>query len=366
MSYSDAGQVAALRELGVDAILFGSDEWMLGSLTTIPRVAVFRGTHAEGSRVRRGVAYLVSLARLVRLVRRHRPDVIHWQYLELPGADLLAMIAIRALGVAQVYTAHELLPWTARPYSRVIMRAIYRVVDSVVVHRADQRLALIQRFSVAPVKVGVVGLGDYSGFADANLPQADARSRLGIPGGAPVALFFGAIRPSKGLEVLLAAWPDVHDAGPEAILVVAGKPYKGVKVTDLENAVRALGLGDRVRTEWRHVGPAETNDYYRAADVVVLPYHDIGTSGVLRYAYNSGRAVVATSVGEHPAHVVRGLTGELVPPGDPDALARALSKLLSDRDEAHRLGLHALEYATKEFAWSASAAQLLDEYRRLA
>jgi Glycosyltransferase Family 4 len=110
MAYSHASQIAALRDMGVDAVLLGSDDWMLGSLTTIPRVAVFQGTSGPARRIRRGFAYLASLARLLRLIRRHRPDVVHWQNLELPIADLGAMLAIRLMGVAEVYTVRDLLP----------------------------------------------------------------------------------------------------------------------------------------------------------------------------------------------------------------------------------------------------------------
>jgi glycosyltransferase involved in cell wall biosynthesis len=275
------------------------------------------------------------------------------------------MLAIRLLGVPQVYTAHELLPWTARPYHRAIFRALYAVVDQVVAHRADQREALIRHFGVPPRRISVIALGGYAEFVRPSLTQSDARTRLGIPAGARVALFFGAIRPSKGLDVLLAAWPAVSAIIPDALLLVVGKPYKGMRVEQLDETIRGSGLAGRVRTDFRQVEPTAANDYYRAADVVVLPYDEIGTSGVLRYAYGSARAVVATSVGEHSAHVVPGETGELVPPGDPEALAQALGTVLGDTSYARALGQNGLAYASRNFAWSDSAALLLGLYRTL-
>ena len=198
MAYSDVGQIVALQELGAQPLLIGSDSWMLDP-GIVARLAVFQGTHGDRSRVRKGVAYAGSLARLLNRIKRCRPDIVHWQYTELPIADVLTMVGIRLLGVAQVYTAHELLPWTARTHHRWLFTLLYAVVDAIIVHNGDQRAELIRRFRVAPWKVHLAPLGDYALFATPQLPQSQARARLGLSADPPVALFFGTIRPSKGL-----------------------------------------------------------------------------------------------------------------------------------------------------------------------
>lgn len=350
MAYSDVGQIVALRELGVRASLVGSDSWMLDP-AIVTRIVAFRGTSGAESRALRGARYFRSLAHLVRLARRVRPEVIHWQFTELPVADLLAMSAIRLLGIRQVYTAHELLPWSSRAYHRWLFTILYRLMDATVVHNADRRAELIHRFRVRPLRAHVAPLGDYRLFATPGLPQEQARARLGIPIELPVALFFGSIRPSKGLEVLLEAWARVAEKMPEAILLVAGKPNKGLDTSETTGLIERLGITQSVRTRFEQVSPRDSNNYYRAADIVVLPYHDIGTSGVLRYAYNSARPVIATAVGEHPSVVVPFRTGYLIPPGDPVALASALLESLSDRSALEVMGEAARDYASAQFDW---------------
>ena len=364
MAYSDVGQISALRQLGARSALVGSDSWMLDP-DIVPRITVFRGTSGSQSRIRKGVGYVAALARLVRLARRLRPAVIHWQFTELPVADVLAMLAIRFLGIPQVYTAHELLPWARRAHHRWLFSLLYALVDAIIVHNVDQRAEIILRFRVAPSKVRVAPLGDYRLFATPEFPQALARARIGIPEDPPVALFFGSIRPSKGLEVLLEAWAVVDKALPEAILLVVGKPYKGLDTRKISSLIEQLGIEKSVRTTFAQVNPADSNTYYRAADVVVLPYHDIGTSGVLRYAYNSARPVIATSVGEHPRIVVPGQTGHLVPPGDPTVLASVLLDALGDRAALRSMGGSARAYATANFDWFDSAMILLSIYEDL-
>lgn len=364
MAYSDVGQVQALRELGCRAVLLGSDSWMLAP-DLVPRVIAFRGTHGRVSKSVKGARYLRDLLGLVRRVVSARPDVVHWQFTELPVADIVAMTVIRLAGVRQVYTAHELLPWSTRRHHRWLFSLLYRVVDAVVVHSPEQRAALVGRFGTPPTKVHVAPLGDYASFATPGLPQAQARDALGLPHDDVIALFFGTIRPSKGLDILLHAWPAIASAVAGARLVIAGKPFKGLETSAIDALIRELGIEATVSTRFEQVDPLEANDYYRASDVVVLPYREIGTSGVLRYAYNSARPVVATAVGEHPSRIIEGETGWLVPPGDPESLAAALIEALADRPRLADRGEVARAYADRTMGWPAPARTLLGIYSNL-
>ena len=361
MAYSDVGQIDAMRELGASALLAGSDGWMLDP-AIIPRLTVFRGTHGDRSQLQKGAAYVVSLMRLLRRIRAARPDVVHWQYSELPLAEVMAMLAIRTMGVRQVYTAHELLPWTSRTHHRWLFGRMYALMDAMIVHNDHQRRELIRRFPVKPERVHLAPLGDYALFASPELPQADARARLGIPAEAPVALFFGTIRPAKGLEVLLRAWQEVASSVPDAILLVTGKLLRGVEKDEIEALIDELGIAHRLQTLFEQVDPEAANAYYRAADVVVLPYHSIGTSGVLRYAYNSARAVIATSVGEHAERVIEGETGYLVQPADPIGMADRLAMALADREKLESMGLSARAYADANLGWLDPSRRLLEVY----
>lgn len=364
MAYSDAGQIIALAALGQDVVLLGSDSWMLGEIG-VRRITIFRGTYGDRSRWRRGLAYVLSLARLIRRSAALRPLLVHWQYSELPIGDWLTMLVLRLRGVRQVYTAHELVPWSARRHHRWLFGRIYRTVDAIVVHNDDQYGQLTRSFQVASSKVRIAPLGDYSLFADLTLSQADARARLGLAADRPIALFFGAIRPAKGLEDLLRAWVTVVAAVPDAQLLVVGKPFKGMNPAAVVDLIEALGTGHSVTVRFQQVDPMATNLYYRATDVVVLPYRAIGTSGVLRYAYNSERPVVATLVGEHRTHVRVGETGHLVEPGNIEEIGAVLASSLSDRPLLHQMGRSARAYATDNFDWLDSARILRALYREL-
>jgi glycosyltransferase involved in cell wall biosynthesis len=278
-------------------------------------------------------------------------------------ADVLTMAAIRLLGIPQVYTAHELLPWTARRHHRWLFSRLYAVVDAIIVHSDSQRTEIIREFSVPPSKIRVANLGDYALFATPQLPQSEARARFDLPPEAPVALFFGTLRPSKGLEVLIDAWAVVTKRLPDAILVITGKPFKGLNTAKIVDRIERLGIENSIRSRFEQVDPEETNAYYRAADVIVLPYHQIGTSGVLRYAYNSARPVIATAIGEHTERVIPGQTGHLVPPHDPLALAEVLATSLNDRSKLSSMGKAAQQYAVANLSWAEPAREMLRTYQ---
>ena len=364
MVYTDLGQVLALEKAGAVALLVGSDRWMIDP-GPVHHLDLFRGTSGDGHRFRRGVAYVIASGRLMVAVAVGRPDLLHWQYTELPVVDLFTAFVIRALRVRQAYTAHELLPWSSRSYHRAVFRALYRLMDLIVVHDDARRTQLVERFHVADSRIRVVPLGGYGHVTTPNLLQSEARARLDLPPDVPVALFFGSIRESKGLEVLLGAWPRVRQRLPHARLLIAGRPFKRTNVDALLERLPLAPSELGITTEFRQVSPAVANDYYRAADVIVLPYHEIGTSGVLRYAFDSARTVVATSVGEHPDHVTPGVTGELVAPGNEVELADRLVAALEDRPRLERMGQAAAAYGAGRWRWEEIGRDLLAAYRVL-
>jgi glycosyltransferase involved in cell wall biosynthesis len=158
---------------------------------------------------------------------------------------------------------------------------------------------------------------------------------LGLPPGAPLALFFGHRRPYKGLPILLAAWHEVVGRVPQARLMVVG-PGRPL----------ASGHGSIIDRPG-FVAEEDVPVYLAAADAVVLPYLDTDDSAVAAAALAAGRPVVASAVGGLPEVVGEG--GLLVPPGDPQALAGALAGLMASPERTHALAMAA---ARRGRAWT--------------
>jgi D-inositol-3-phosphate glycosyltransferase len=176
-----------------------------------------------------------------------------------------------------------------------------------------------------------------------------ARATLGLAG--PVVLFFGLVRAYKGLDVLLQSVALARAQVP-LTLVVAGEFYQDRAPYDA--LVAALGLGDAVRIHDRYVPNEDVEAYFRAADLVVLPYTSATQSGIAQIALSFERPVVVTRVGGLPEAVREGETGFVVPPGDPQALAQVLVEFFTT-DAAARMA-PALRGAAGAFSWPAMAA----------
>ena len=174
--------------------------------------------------------------------------------------------------------------------------------------------------------------------------REDARRQLGIE--APhVALFFGHIRPFKGLDLVLRAWWDVR---PDVLLLVAGEAWWSA-----EQLYRKLATGlPNVRFEFRYITDAEVATYFAATDVVVAAYRQEAQSGVALTSFHFGRPVIASNVGGLP-EIVDDTNGMLVPPEDPAAVARAMNEFFTTRDRAameRRAAECARQYSWPEYA----------------
>ena len=170
-----------------------------------------------------------------------------------------------------------------------------------------------------------------------------------------VALFFGHVRPFKGLDVALEAWRQLNFP---VLLLVAGEIWWGEADEYREMAV---GLEDHVRFETRFIPDAEIADYFAVADVVLAPYRREAQSGVAMTAFHFGRPVIATRVGGLPEVVEHGVNGLLVEPVHPPSLAAAVDQFFSrcDRQAMEKAALRtAARYSWEEYA--AGVSELIE------
>jgi glycosyltransferase involved in cell wall biosynthesis len=230
----------------------------------------------------------------------------------------------------RVVVCHNVLPHERVPGATWLTRTTLRRADLIVTHAPQQADEL------AALGLGGIPLvrAFHPRFVAADLapvPSPEAaqaeRRRLGDPG--LLLLFFGAVRPYKGLDLALEALAQV-DASLDARLLVAGRFWE--RRDRYDALVSRLGLRDRVVIHDRYVSNEETALLLSAADGVVLPYRSATQSGVAQLAFAYGKPVVATRVGGLPAAVEHRRTGLLCPPDNAFALARALERLAAERE----------------------------------
>jgi glycosyltransferase involved in cell wall biosynthesis len=273
-------------------------------------------------------------------------DVVHFQWLALPALDAHLLPRGRPL----VITAHDVLPRERVAGSHAAQRRLLNRFDAVIVHSRAGRDRLIEEAGVDPARVHVIAHGAFAHLAA--LPEGPLPPEL--PASTkPVVLYFGLIRPYKGLDVLLEAWRGIEDAE----LWVVGRPRFDIA---------ALRADAPPNVHWveRYVSDLELAACFRRADLVVLPYREIEQSGVLATALAFAKPLLVSDVGGF-REVAQADAARLVPPGDPHALQGALRDLLTNPAAREGLSDAAAAFATTTAAWENVAAQTSALYASL-
>ncbi|MDY0341093.1 MAG: glycosyltransferase [Coriobacteriia bacterium] len=264
-----------------------------------------------------------------------------WTVFWAPCFGYLARAFHRA-GIEVVFLCHNVVEHEPTVWKIALTRMVLRSADRFVVHTHSDASLLEDLLPGA--KVAVCPHPVYESFPSPSctLPRRSATELL----------FFGFIRPYKGLPVLLDAMHLLGDL--DVALSIVGEPW--CDITPLVTSVRDKGLADRIEFVTRYVSAGEAADFFARADLVVLPYLSATGSGVVPLAYHYRKPVIVTTVGGLPDVVEDGVSGYLIPPDDPAAAASAVRRFVSEQPRDMTPGI-ALVSST--MTWSRLAAVVL-------
>jgi len=295
---------------------------------------------AGAPRRRRAVKLAEHVPDMLRYRRRAAAaDVRHFQWLPIERIDRHLLPAARP----RVLTMHNVIR------REVVDLRLASRMDAVIVHTRHGAELLGDRDNVHVIPHGA--FVHLTRQADERpLPAELAQVER------PVVLYFGVVRPYKGVDVLVEAMQQVEDAE----LWVVGRKL-GVSMERL----RRLAPPGRVRFVERYVSDAELPAFFRRAELVALPHRNVDVSGVLFAGLAFGKAMVMSDVGGFRELVAEQGAGVLVPPGDPDALAAAIGGLLADPGERRRLEQAAAAAASGPYSWDRIAEQTTAVYERV-
>jgi glycosyltransferase involved in cell wall biosynthesis len=318
---------------------------------------------------------LAYYARLIRYALAARPKIFHIQWnSNLKYLDrTLLMLYYKLLGKKIVLTAHDVnagrrdgWDWAL---NRLSLRTQYQLADHIFVHTVKMKNELLEDFGVRGKAVTVIPYGINNAVPNTDLTPAQAKQRLGIRSGDRTILFFGGLRPYKGVEHLVAAFQLIAQKHQGYRLIIAGERKNGSEryLSDIQEAIEGDGSRGRVVQKVEYVPDSEAELYFKAADVLVLPYNDIFQSGVLFLGYSFGLPVIATDVGSLREDVIEEKTGFVCRPRDPVDLARTIEKyfdssLFKNLDSRRQ---EVRDHANRTHSWDAIAEMTREVYLRL-
>jgi glycosyltransferase involved in cell wall biosynthesis len=373
------GLTKALVAKGVRVEVIGGEAVDSPELHTMPlvRFVNLRGNRrADASLARKVSRVLVYYAGLVRYALTARPKVFHvlWNNKFEYFDRTLLMLFYKLCGKKIAFTAHNVNKARRDEadslLNRLTLRIQYGLVDHIFVHTEMMKDELRGDFGVSEKAITVLIHPLNVAVPESSLTPAVAKTQLGIRSDERTILFFGAIAPYKGLDFLVTAFQRLVAKDTRYRLIIAGRPKEGECEgywADIQAAIsRTIDLS-RVIQDIKYVSDEKAELYFKAADVLALPYREIFQSGVLFLAYSYGLPIVAADVGSLRETIVEGKTGFLCRPRDPDDLRKALeeyfvSDLFKNLSEARE---RIREHARSRHSWAPVAQLTRDLYAQL-
>jgi glycosyltransferase involved in cell wall biosynthesis len=290
--------------------------------------------------------------RTARQMASPRPDIAiipWWVVFWAPQFIAISRYLRSVCSVPIVFFCHNVEEHESSPFKQLATKLVLRGGDAFLCQSEQEAATLRGWFSDRVVKKVFHPTYAPLGGPENGERESHGKSGRANPGGgdhAPRLLFFGFIRPYKGLDILLRAMPEIHSK-TGAKLRVVGESWKSTE-RYLE-LTRRLDIEDMVEFDFRYVANDELGDVFGPTDLVVLPYRSATGCGVLQLAFGFGKPVVATRVGGIGESVEAETNGILVEPDSPDDLAQGVIRALEPSCLA-RLGA-GVEATSSRFSW---------------
>ena len=371
------GLATALMARGIALDIVGSDEVdspdFHASATT--RFLNLRGDQGEATLFEKVGRISRYYARLLRYAAGAQAGIFHilWNNRFQTLDRTLLMLYYKMLGKKVVFTAHNVN--AARRDSkdsllnRITLRIQYRLADHIFVHTEKMKSELATDFGVPASKATVIPFGINNAVPHTELTPAAAKSCLGIRPEQKVLLFFGRIGPYKGLEYLVDAFEKLVSKDETYTLVIAGKEKGGAEeyLASIRARIQRDFRPGSVIEKIEFIPDEDTEIYFKAADVLILPYTEVFQSGVLFLGYSFGLPVVATDIGSMSEGIAEGSTGLLCKTKDAADLARVIGDYFASDMytslNARRGQIR--KYALSRNSWDVVSEMTVNVYTRL-
>jgi D-inositol-3-phosphate glycosyltransferase len=371
------GMAAALTSVGVHVDFIGSDDLSVPKLLDDPLVNFLnlrgdqRPDASPFSKARRVLNYYI---RLMSYAATAQPKLFHllWNNkFELFDRTLLVLY-YKMLGKKIILTVHNV---NARKrdsndssLNRLSLRLQYNFCHHIFVHTERMRTELVSDFRIPESKVSVIPFGINNTVPNTVLSAEEAKQQTGVSSGDKALLFFGNIAPYKGLEYLISAFSALLSKDRSYRLIIVGRPKESENYwKQIQQAIARSGIRDRIIQRIEYIPDELTELYFKAADVLILPYAHVFQSGVLFLGYSFGLPAIASDVGNLKEEIIEGETGFIFRPRDSSDLASKIHNYFNSELfrnlESRRPEIK--KYANERYSWNKVAEITTAAYSNL-
>jgi glycosyltransferase involved in cell wall biosynthesis len=311
------------------------------------------------------IEYPYSAFEAIFFAKRVNAKIAHIQ--SVNEIEVLFILLLKFFGFKIVYTTHNTLP-RHKNFGFInfrIFKYIYRLSDHLIIHTNRGKHELMQLFNITPQKISVIPHGNYDFFLPHDEHDHSKFNRLKYElSHFKTLLFFGAIRPNKGLDALIKILPLIVRQIPETKLIIAGE--LGENYDKYRALIRDYKMQDNIIEFLEYISNDDVAFFFNTADIVVLPYYEVTSSGVLQIAYSFGKPVVTSDLPGFNEFVDDGKNGFSVPIYQSDKFADAVCLLLKDSKLRDVMGRHSRQLSMNKYSWADIALNTIHIYQDLA
>lgn len=284
-----------------------------------------------------------------------RAGIVHFQWLDrfiLVDRVVLPLLA-RLRGHKVVVTVHNINAGKRDNrdtfINRFSLRALYQLANHLIVHTVQSKNELLQEFPVKPEKVSVIRHGMNNRVFQQGMSTAEAREKLGLKQSHKVILFFGNIDSYKGLDLLIESLEHLSPHIQEDVrLTIAGNSKVATYTESIKAAIAASRFSEQISSRIEHIPDDEVEQYFMAADCIVLPYRNIYQSGVIFMAYTFGLPIIVSDIGNFRNDMIVGKTGLLLDNNTPEGIGKEISAYFGS---SLYINLPETRQQIKDWAW---------------
>ncbi len=320
----------------------------------------FKGVFGRENKIIRGLRYLKGT--LISLIdsRKCNSSIAHFHLFHFSLLEYFNLFVFRMFKFGIVATIHDVesLDKFHKKITGKKYKKFAKIIDQIIVHNSFTRSELLEKVPLFnESKIHIVPPTDLDFIYNKEVSRLKAREilNLNIPENSNVVLFFGQIKKTKGLDILVKAFAKLKKR--DTYLLIVGRAWK----TDLNyyhDLIEELNISDRTILNLKYIGNKEVMLYFKASDVVVLPYLKVYNSSVLLRAMDYGSIPVVSDLNVFKEIITDGFNGFIFKKGCYDDLSSVLSKVLSNDMMRERIEIDSMKYVKDHYSFDVIGEKL--------
>lgn len=321
----------------------------------------FHGAY-EGNFVKKGINYIKALVELKKYIKSNNFDIVHFEWFSLPWIEWIYLHSLKKY-TKIVITVNDVIPFESRFLEMKSLSLIYKSADAILLH-TDESLKLFNKiFKVNCYKSVITpAFRDKSDYK--KIDKNIAREKLGIPEDKKVVLYFGTVRQSKGLDLLIKAFPKAVEKNSNLFLLAAGA-FHSVDENYYQQLVKDNLNSTISKVDFKHISDDYMNYYFSAADILCVPYREIYQSGIAQFGLIYDLPIIGSDLVRMSDMVRQGINAEVFHNEDVDGLTNALVKLSLDQDKILKYSKGSYEISIRDFSVCERAKRTVNAYKRI-